>query len=135
MAKNNVHISLIVAFTALFLVFNIGLPVVLHYCEMMETVSSDSCGMCETEKNNHNELEFSKGESTCCQTVIATTSNKVEFLQTQKNEVTKLQYSITPILHSSPRIDFQYISKVFLTDTHSPPLFEDIPIFISSLLI
>ncbi len=143
MVRNKIHISLIIAFTALFLVFNIGLPVVLHYCEMMKTVSSDSCGMCDTEKNNHNDLALSKGESSCCQTVIAAESNKVEFLQTQKNEVTKLHPpkadSITPSvingLHSfaldEPIINAQTLNLTL----HSPPLIEDIPIFTSSLLI
>lgn len=127
--------SVAILLAGIFSVFNIGLPVVLHYCKMMETVSSNSCGMCETENNNHNDLELSKVESSCCQTVIAAELNKVEFLQTEKNDVTKLNYSIATILHTSPSIDFKYRSNIYLTTTHSPPPIEDIPIFTSSLLI
>ncbi|MDP2208379.1 MAG: hypothetical protein Q8K98_06360 [Bacteroidota bacterium] len=139
MARSYLHISLTIVFTLVFLIFNIGLPVVLHYCEMMKTVSSDSCGMCDTEKNNHNDLALSKGESSCCQTVIAAESNKVEFLQTQKNEVAKLQHSITPSaiggLHSFTYDDSLIASQSLFLTFHSPPSNQDIPVFNSSLLI
>ncbi len=140
MRRNNIHKAVTIGFAALFLVFNIGLPIVIHYCEMMGTVSHDSCGMCHTDKNDGNKIELAKAESSCCQSVIAAESNKTVFLQAQKTDITtKLHYSIIPSaiggLHSSFSIDSQYRSKIFLTSTDSPPLIEDIPIFISSLLI
>jgi hypothetical protein len=91
--------------------------------------------MCDTDKMNTGNIQISKAESSCCKAVLGVDRNKTEFLQTQKNEVTKLQHSITPILHTTPGIDSQNRTKIFLADTHPPPLIEDIPIFTSSLLI
>jgi hypothetical protein len=130
-----------IAFTlvGVFAVFNIGLPVVLHYCEMMKSTTTSTCGMCDTESPKDNQVQYNSFKSACCKTIFTPERNKNEFLQTQKNGVTKLQISIIPSdiggLHSSMSIDFQNISKTFLIDTHSPPLSEDIPIFTSSLLI
>ncbi len=135
MVNSSKYRSVAILLAGIFSVFNIGLPVVLHYCKMMETVSSNSCGMCDTDKMDAGNLQISKTESSCCKTIIAADRNQTEFLQTEKNDVTKLQYSITPILHTSPSIDFQHVSKIFLSGIHSPPLIEDIPIFTSSLLI
>jgi hypothetical protein len=127
--------SVALLLAGIFSVFNIGLPVVLHYCKTMETVSRNSCGMCDIEKMDTGNTQISKTESPCCKTIVAADRNQTEFLESQKNDITKLQYSITPILHTSPSIDFKYRSNIYLTTTYSPPLFEDIPIFTSSLLI
>jgi hypothetical protein len=131
--------SVAILLAGVFTIFNIGLPVVLYYCKMMETVSSNPCSMCYTDKKDSNNVQISKYESPCCKTIIAADRNKTEFLQTQKNEVTKLQHSITQSaidgLLSSSSFDSRYSLKIFLSDTHSPPLIEDIPIFTSSLLI
>lgn len=136
MEQNKVHISLLIIFTALFALFNVGLPVVVHYCEMMKTTSNSDCGMCHTGKNNHNYLELSRSEPSCCQTIIAAASNTVEFLQTQNVITTQLlNYSTTSILYTSNIFESTSYSKLIFNDTHSPPLIEDIPIFTSSLLI
>ncbi|MDI6766702.1 MAG: hypothetical protein QME52_07775 [Bacteroidota bacterium] len=131
--------SVAILLAGIFSVFNIGLPVVLHYCKMMGTVSSNSCSMCDTDKKDSSNIQISKAESPCCKTIIAAERNKTEFLQTQNDDVTKLHLpkanSIIPIIHTFPSIDFQYTSKIFLTNAHSPPFIEDIPIFTSSLLI
>lgn len=139
MARNKIHISLIIAFTALFLIFNIGMPVVLHYCEMMNTYSSSDCDMCHPEPNREGQVEYSKLQHTCCSSVVLASFNKTEFLQTQKDEVTKLsasggQQSINPFILQSNNRESNY-SSLILTDTHSPPVIKNIPIFTSSLLI
>ncbi len=127
--------SVALLLAGIFSVFNIGLPVVFHYCKMMETVSRNSCGLCDIEKMGTGNIQISKTESSCCKTILGVDRNKTEFLESQKNDITKFQYSITPILHTSPSIDFKYRSNIYFTTTYSPPLFEDIPIFTSSLLI
>jgi hypothetical protein len=127
--------SVVILLAGIFSVSNIGLPVVLHYCKMMETVSSDSCGMCYTNQKENNDTQISRTKSPCCKTIVAADRNQTEFLQTQKNDVTKLQQSITPILHTSLSFGFESNLKILLNSTHSPPLSKDIPIFTSSLLI
>jgi hypothetical protein len=123
----------------MFSVFNIGLPIALHYCKMMKTVSSNSCGMCSTDKKENKDIQISKTQSSCCKTILGVERNRTEFLQSQQNDVSKFQHSIIPFalggLYSTLSIDLQYNSKIFFSDIHSPPLIEDIPIFTSSLLI
>ncbi len=135
MEQNKVQISLLILFTALFTVFNVGLPVVVHYCEMMKTTGNLDCGMCHTGRSNQNSLEISWGGSSCCQTIIVADRNKTEFLQTQTNGLTTLQYSITPIIQLFYLDELISLTKFISLTLHSPPLFEDIPIFTSSLLI
>ena len=132
----------LVAFTlvGVFAVFNIGLPVVLHYCEMMKSTTTSTCGMCGTESTKGNRVQYNSIKSACCSTIFTPERNKNEFLQAQNAGITPLLHnSITQSaiggLHTSRSIDFSYSLKIFLTDTHSPPAFEDIPIFTSSLLI
>ncbi|MDI6805009.1 MAG: hypothetical protein QME58_14430, partial [Bacteroidota bacterium] len=92
--------------------------------------------MCHPETNKDEQVQLSTTESSCCKTIIAADRNTSEFLQAQKYDVfSSIQHSITPILHTSPSIEFQYSLKLFLTGTYSPPLIEDIPILNSSLLI
>jgi hypothetical protein len=136
MTRKNIHISLIITFTVLFLIFNIGMPIVLHYCEMMNTYSSSDCDMCHSEKNNDGQLEYSKQQHSCCSSLILASFNKTEFLQTQNNAVTQLyNCSITAIPYDSNIYVSATFSNLILIDTHSPPLIKDIPIFTSSLLI
>ncbi|MBI5476668.1 MAG: hypothetical protein HY964_08025 [Ignavibacteriales bacterium] len=135
MASSFKYRSVALLLAGIFSVFNIGLPVVLHYCKMMETVSRNSCGMCDIEKMDTDNIQVSKTASSCCKTILGVDRNKTEFLESQQIDVAKFQHSITTILHTSPGIDFKYRSNIYFTTTYSPPLFEDIPIFTSSLLI
>lgn len=65
----------ILTLAALFLVSTTGLPVFSHYCEMMGKLSSESCEMCEVEKEEiisccsedmDTELRISSLNSSCC---------------------------------------------------------------------
>jgi hypothetical protein len=128
----------VIAFTLIgvFAVFNIGLPVVLHYCEMMKSTTTSTCGMCGTERTKDNQIQYNPVKSACCKTVFTPERNKNEFLQSQNDAVTQLlNYSTTSILYASDILESLSFSKLILNDTHSPPLSEDIPIFTSSLLI
>ncbi len=127
--------SVAILLAGIFSVFNIGLPVVLHYCKMMETVSSNSCGMCDKDKMDTGNIQISKTESSCCKAIVAAYRNHTEFLQTQTNDVTKLQYSVTPLLQFVVLDEQLRFTKFINLNLHSPPLIEDIPIFNSSLLI
>ncbi|MBI5021748.1 MAG: hypothetical protein HZB59_09940 [Ignavibacteriales bacterium] len=128
--------SVAILLAGIFSVFNIGLPIALHYCKMMETVSSNSCEMCTTHKKESKDIQISKPESSCCKTILGVDRNQTEFLQTQNDVVTQTQnYSTTAIIYDSNIFESTTFSKSIFNDTHSPPLTEDIPIFISSLLI
>jgi hypothetical protein len=119
-----------------FAIFNTGLPVVLHYCEMMKSTTTSTCGMCGTESTRDDQLQYNSVKSACCKTIFTPERNRIEFLQSQNNATTQLlNYSTAPLLYTSNIFESLRLSKLILNDTHSPPLSKDIPIFTSSLLI
>lgn len=125
---------LLITLLGFFAIYNIGLPVVIASCPMMKSAVRASC--CPDESENDRQTLNKYNDYSCCKTVIATDRNKTEFLQTQNDGVTQLHnYSITAVLYASNIFETTTFSKLILTDTHSPPLIEDIPIFKSSLLI
>jgi hypothetical protein len=127
--------SVAILLAGIFSVFNIGLPIAFHYCKMMKTVSSNSCGMCYSNQKENNDTQISRTKSPCCKTIAAADRNQTEFLQTQKNDVTKLENSNTPTLQFVILDESLNFTKFINLNLHSPPLSEDIPIFTSSLRI
>jgi len=117
-----------------FAVFNIGIPVVLASCPMMQRSVKPSC--CPQQSVTKYPVINKYRDYSCCNTVIASDRNRTEFLQTQSDGVTHLlNYPTSAILFASDIHDSTNFSKLILKDTHSPPLIKDIPLFISSLLI
>ena len=114
---------------AVFLLFNVGLPIVLASCPMIQDKHvASSC--CAQKKDGLQTIKPNKDYS-CCKTVIAAERNTNEFVQC-KNCVANFDYSITPLFQS---IDYSN-SQIYLISTYiSSPPSEDIPIFTSSLLI
>lgn len=59
-------------FLILFLVSNTGIPFALHFCEMMNEVSTDSCDMCSSSQHHENSgLIISSHNFACCETKLA----------------------------------------------------------------
>ena len=126
--------SVALVLVGIFVVFNVGIPVVIASCPMMQKSMRSSC--CPQQSDSKNTVVNKYRDYSCCKTVIAADRNKTEFLQTQNDAVTQLHnYSTTPFLYVSNILESLSFTKLILNDTHSPPLFEDIPIFNSSLLI
>ena len=130
---NKLKIYRTVTFTllALFLVFNVGLPIVLASCPMMqEKHTTSTC--CEQKNDRFQAIKSSKDYS-CCKTVIAAERNTTEFVQ-GKDCLVHVDYSLITLLHlTSLSKDFSQLLLTSVCNT-SPPS-EDIPIFTSSLLI
>jgi hypothetical protein len=117
-----------------FTVFSIGIPVVLASCPMMRSAKRGAC--CPIQNDTHKTILKKYQDYSCCKTVIAAERNRTEFLQTDNNGATiKLHHSGLAILPAILSIGFTHRTTLLLTDVHSPPLIEDIPIFNSSLLI
>lgn len=66
-----------------FIAFNSGLPVVLHYCKMVHSFSSEKCSMCHNEMPQHDQEEYSKTLEECCINYIIIQANKHEFIHNQ----------------------------------------------------
>jgi hypothetical protein len=117
-----------------FAVFNIGLPIVLYACPMMQQSSSTAACCINQSIQRGASIQISTDRS-CCKTVYAADRNKTEFLQGKENPVV-LHYSTVPLLHSvvdAPPSVLVLLPHYFNTDL--PPRFDDIPIAKSSLLI
>ena len=119
----------------IFTLFNIGVPVVIAACPMMqEKLSSHSC--CA---ENQEPVDVSLSSMTalsCCMTTIAAEPNRTEFLQTkeQNNLVFKSLFVVSSIpVHEVfiPQLSVTRSASISPSVPHS----KDIPIFTSSLLI
>ena len=126
-------VSLILAVT--FLVFNIGLPIVVASCPMAQDPYTATCKQClPLARPAAQAVERQFNRSSCCATVIAAGRNTTEFLPLGKLFATFYSLTLTP----TPGINdvvptFSVVTTSALI--HPPPRAEDIPIFNASLLI
>ena len=138
MMKKRIFILTLILF---FFTSTTGLPIVLHYCEMMESVSLEVCKIhkqeniktfcCEKEKD---EIRLTNGYDTCCSVKLVNPSVKDDFV-ILKTEVTK-QTLITFILPDFTANINNVNNTIFFNDT-SPPLNKGNSVFLlnSSFLI
>ncbi len=118
---------------SIFAVFNIGVPIVLYACPMMnQTPYTSSCCVDQQSQQGVN-LRASMDRS-CCKTVYAAERNTTQFVQ-GKDISNILHYSTAPILQCNIFLVLQLVIITHKLNSPSPPLADDIPVFNSSLLI
>lgn len=115
---------------ALFLLFNVGLPIVVASCPMSDTLTP-ACGMCN-ENSAAQTITLAKNTS-CCATVVAADKNSTEFVQLKAAVGEPGTLIMARPALFDPRDLLTGCVSGFIA--FSPPLFTDIPIFTSSLLI
>ena len=116
---------------AVFLVFNVGLPIVIASCPMTQAKTA-ACGMCSNELNTGTQKITSVKNSSCCTTVIAADKNSTEFVGAKYIAYAPAKFivsTIVPVLFNN--LSFTSV----LREDHPFFLPIDIPIFTSSLLI
>jgi hypothetical protein len=135
--SNLTKYQLVAFFVAgVFGLFNIGIPIVIASCPMAKYGSAPVCAACSDGLNAHAERLTGFEDSSCCTTVIAADRNTNEFVQWKVALSHFERMDIVGVLPSMAETSFGPVSLVSYTDpTASPPHREDIPIFISSLLI
>jgi hypothetical protein len=115
---------------SLFLVFNVGLPILMDSCPMPKPVGSMMCPLCHM-NGGEGKGEVVKGKP-CCSPSIAAGGNTNEFLRTQKNA-----YDPGPCTMCqsgfAPRWFFSGSQISASTPSQFAP--DDIPVIHSSLLI
>jgi len=128
----------ILTLALLFFVSTTGLPLIVHHCEMMESVSLEGCEMhkikipktscCEEE--NDSDTYFSKAYDQCCLVKIVDSSVKDNFI-VFKNDLSK--ETQLPIISTTNICNFISLnsSKEFYTDT-SPPLLSNNHIYLTN---
>ena len=119
----------------IFCVFNIGVPIVVASCPMMDNMTTQKNCCPPVTTASHANLKGMKDYS-CCQTIIAADRNTIEYTQTNDfvNRVVKfLQVIPSPIISTELTIKNNELSITSLS--FSVKHLQDIPIFTSSLLL
>ncbi|MFO7445790.1 MAG: hypothetical protein R6W90_05455 [Ignavibacteriaceae bacterium] len=131
-----IHILIL---TFVFFLSTTSLPVSLHMCKMMEDVSSEKCGMCDSgmgANENKDTAHFKNGfSSPCCSTQLIDTSVKDNFL----NKSTSQDFNPVKILSIIPAEEISDITNIASytdEDTLPPPLQSNVLyLFNSTFLI
>jgi hypothetical protein len=119
------------ALAAVFLLFNIGLPIVVASCPMSKT-KAPVCGVCTDGPSDGQKITTWKNTS-CCTVIIAAEKSSAEYLQS-KFSSPSIEGCARIVVATAQFDSFSgYLSNSELD--RSPDLVFDIPILTSSLLI
>jgi hypothetical protein len=137
MTKHSTYRVTAATIAAVFLLFNIGLPIVVASCPITES-KTRACGMCNDETDATAQKITSVKNTSCCITLFAADKNTTEFVNPVsgvkvKSVVNESAQLYLPILVS--QISHQGVSLSPGIESLSPPRCTDIPILVSSLLI
>ena len=132
----------ILSLAILFFASTVGLPFVLHYCEMMESVSFEVCEMhnvqsssvscCETK--NEADVFLTNGYDQCCSTKLVDLSVKDNFVISKSDLISKTQLPV--VLCININSDLSKISSAkFYTDTSPPPISDNHIYLTNSVLL
>jgi hypothetical protein len=121
---------------AIFVIFNVGVPIVIASCPMSDHGLLPVCSGCSDRSVAGGQHLTGLIDTSCCTRVIVADRNTTEFVQSKIVLSHVERMDIVGVLPSMMESSKGYSSLITL-DNHSPspPRFEDIPIFNSSLLI
>ena len=136
MRNQNKYRLIAVLMVFVFSMFNVGLPIVISACPMMMHAPSNlSC--CANANDFSGEKLLAQKNTSCCKLTLAAERNTTEFVQSQNqiHLLPKLEI-IVPVFVQTYKVEMCSVSlHCSAVDRASPPRHEDIPIFVSSLLI
>jgi len=125
---------------SVFILSTIGIPVSLHYCEMMDLVSLQSCGMCDTKaptcckEDITSSIIKSENDVSCCTNKIIASSSDEKYL-TSTFEVQKTEAkSFVFIIPKQQYFNEELSNKTFITDI-SPPANYSNSIYLNNSLL
>ena len=133
MVKFSKHRIIALTLAAVFALFNIGLPIVLYSCPMMQQSLYSSACCADQSARQGVRLQIATDRS-CCKTVYAADRNTHEFLQI-KDHAPVLIYSTTQLLCNAVVLHQTIFTSRKFYSTSPPLLADDIPVVTSSLLI
>lgn len=133
----------ILTITLAFVVSTTGMPLIIHYCKMMETASLQACEMhtkevkksscCESEPQSSaiDDSYFSKAIDDCCSDLLVDYSVKETFILSKSESLIPLYlYTIIPV-------EFNLTSNYQTnreSDTSHPPLLSN-KIYLTNLIL
>ena len=126
---------------SVFILSTIGIPVSLHYCEMMDLVSLQSCGMCDTKAptcckgDNTGSIVKSENDVSCCTNKIIASSSDEKYL-TSTFEVQKTEAkSFVFIIPKQQYFTEELSNKTFSSDISPPPNYSNSIYLNNSILL
>ena len=124
-----------------FVFSTIGIPVSLHFCEMMDSVSLQSCGMCDTkastccDDDNSIPIIKSENDANCCTNKIIAASSDEKYLtvtyEFQKTEAKSFVFIIPKQQYFTEELS----NKTFSTDISPPPSYSNSIYLNNSILL
>ena len=128
--------ALALALAMVFLIFNIGLPIIVASCPMVSMPGQSVCTMCSDQSSSATEKITIAKDKSCCATVIAAKRNTNEFVQSNHivQDVSKVTFSVIASMNLQ-LLDNALLLVHGVNCSTSPPLARDIPVLTSSLLI
>ncbi|MDP2363327.1 MAG: hypothetical protein Q8M94_06110 [Ignavibacteria bacterium] len=126
---------------SVFLFSTIGVPVTLHYCQMMNSVSFQSCGMCEKESStcckddDYGTSINSYGNGFCCDTKLVAEKSNEKYISSSSIiiniDIKPFVFTI-PANHSLAHI----VNKIsVISDTSPPAAYSNILYLNNSILL
>jgi len=127
--------TLALSLATVFMLFNVGLPIIVAACPMEKLSGGIACFGCIDASEPLSESVSRFSDRSCCETVVAAGRNTTEFVQAKSSvETTVKWFVVAEPWFSLPVSVLQ--PPVSLKQIHSPsPPSEDIPVFTSSFLI
>lgn len=132
---NNIHRQLALAFAAVFLMFNIGLPIVVASCTMTQNSGRAACSQCVPLARSSGSSVERQINRSCCATVIAAGRNTTEFLRGNDQTPQLLSFQVTVTIPEIAALASSLFVPRFVVLSRPHPRSEDIPVFTSALLI
>jgi hypothetical protein len=136
--KSKIHTYLLLS---VFIFSTIGIPVSLHYCKMMDLVSLQSCGMCDSkastccEDDNSNPIVKSENDINCCTNKIIAASSDEKYLtvtyEFQKTEAKSFIFIIPKQQYFTEDLSI----KTFSSDISPPPNYSNSIYLNNSILL
>lgn len=111
---------------SVFLFSTIGIPISMHYCNMMHSVSLKSCGMCEQKALKCYDKDFEghkissiKGSACCDSKIIAEPLD--EKYVSSSFDIQKIDLKVLAVALTSENLLSEIVTKKIITSDISPP--------------
>lgn len=126
---------------SIFLFSTIGVPITVHYCRMMNSVSFQSCGMCQKESSDcckddyHGTILNSIENGFCCNTKFIAEPLSEKYISSsfeiQNTDVKTFVFTIL----SDHSLSVIVNKRSFISDTSPPPAYSNTLYLDNSILI
>ena len=127
--------SLRIVFAAIFVLFNVGLPVVIASCPMMDSAKMMKASCCvDSRTANSTQTIGIQKNSSCCKTTLAATRNTNEFINVSSN-LGSPQISVGLLFTPPILLHFSNARSENLRPDIALMTHDDIPVFYSTLRI